>query len=122
MPKLATAAAATAAMTDNTAMRHRMRASCATTKAIVTWTAREGKTRSGPSPETRVSPGRALERQMIVLVGIGDAEIVGHHVKKRHVGNFDKRGAVVGAELEHRLVASGRERYRQRRMVERALG
>jgi hypothetical protein len=42
---------------------------------------------------------------VIVLAGIGDAEIVGHGIEKRDVRNADMRGAVVGADLEHRLVA-----------------
>src|SRR6516225_8410481 len=37
-----------------------------------------------PTPETRITPGGELERQMIMLLRIGDAKAIGHHIEKRY--------------------------------------
>lgn len=82
------------------------------------------KRRSSPSraaTEAGVAPRRALERQMVVLRGIRDAEMEAHDIEERRRRQSHALVAIPGGDVESRLVHPGHERLLQRRAFEQAL-
>ena len=55
----------------------------------------EGNTDLRPSAEARIAPGRELERQVIMLLRIGDPEPVRDHIQKRNGGEGNPDISVV---------------------------
>src|SRR5262249_37403345 len=71
--------------------------------------------------EAGISPGRALERQVVVLRRVGDAEAEVHDVEDRHCRQRDAGEAVVVADLEDGGIAAGGEGLRQLGLFEQAV-
>src|SRR5262245_19869365 len=76
--------------------------------------------RSGAAAEAGVSPRGALHRQVIMGVGIGDAETVTDDVEKRHRGGGASCSPVEIGDVKARFVVAGLEPAAERTIGENA--
>ncbi len=65
-----------------------------------------GLPRLSPAQEQRKPPGRELEGQVVVLLGIGDMKTVGHHFQKSRRGQCGSLVAVKRAHIKKNLVTA----------------
>src|SRR5258706_16185845 len=74
---------------------------------------------SGAAAEAGIAPGRAFERQVVMLLRIREAEAVGDDVEKRNVGQWHVLlPAIVVGDAQDRFVGARLEARAERRVLE----
>src|SRR5262249_10591911 len=66
----------------------------------------------GAAAEARVAPRRAFDRQVVVLRGVGNAEVEADDIEERHGRQSNALRAIKAGDLKNRDVAAGREGLR----------
>src|SRR5689334_6145616 len=77
---------------------------------------------SRPAAKARQTPRRELHRQVVMLVGFGDAEAERHDIEERYRGKREACARIVVGDVEHGFVRAGLQPMGpERRVLERAL-
>src|SRR5690348_14398103 len=77
---------------------------------------------SRPAAKARQTPRRELHRQVVMLVGFGDAEAERHDIEKRYRGKREACARIVVGDVKHGFIRAGLQPMGpERRVLERAL-
>src|SRR5262249_20502316 len=66
----------------------------------------------GAAAQARAAPRRAFEREVVVLRGVGNAEVEADDIEERHGRQSNALRAIKAGDLKNRDVAAGREGLR----------